>query len=215
MPGRDTLTNSNPSLTLRTTWGAGWLVSWQMATRSLGFLSTLVLTHLLAPADFCLVAMALTFAAAINALSNLKVADALVRRPDTAERWYDTAFTLQALRDILTAGAIVLGSGSVATWFGEPRLVQVLWLLAFNALLASFENIGIVEFRRNMRFDIEFRLLLMPRLLQFCVALGLAYYWRDYRALVIGNTAGAALRLILTHAIHRYRPACRWSTGMI
>lgn len=191
---------------LRTTRGAGWLVGWQMATRCLGLASTLILARLLVPADFGIVAMAATFTAAINSFSNLGVSDALVRRPDTTETWFDTAFTLQALRGLITGGVIALGSSPVATWFDEPRLAGVLLILAAVATMTGFENIGIVEYRRTLRFDMEFRLLLLPRLLQFTVTIALAWLWGDYRALIAGTVVGTALRLGLTYVIHPYRP---------
>jgi len=199
------VTDHDTEVTRRTARGAGWLIGWQMATRALGLASTLILAHLLVPADFGIVAMAATFTAAINSVSSLGVADALVRRPDTGETWFDTAFTLQALRGLGTGALIALGAGPAAQWFGEPRLAGVLMLLAGVAVMTGFENIGIVEFRRTIRFDLEFRLLLLPRLLQFTVTMVLAWLWGDYRALVLGTVVGAATRLVLTYVIHPYR----------
>ncbi len=190
----------------RTARGAGWLIGWQMVTRCLGLVSTLILARLLVPKDFGIVAMAVTFTAAINALANLGVGDALIRRPDTGETWYDTAFTMQALRGLVTGSLIALGSGAAAAWFVEPRLVGVLLALAAVSLLGGIENIGIVEFRRTLRFQAEFRLLLIPRLLQFIITITLAWLWRDYRALVAGTLVGALARLGLTYVIHPYRP---------
>lgn len=186
--------------------GAGWLIAWQMATRLLGLVSTLILARLLIPADFGIVAMAATFTAAVNALSSLGVADAVVRRPDTGQTWFDTAFTMQALRGLFTAAIIGFGATYAARWFGEPRLTGVLWILAGTSLLAAIENIGLLEYRQSMRFDMEFRLLLMPRLLQFGTTTVLAFVLGDYRALIAGTVVGAIIRTGLTYIVHPYRP---------
>ncbi len=177
-----------------------------MATRLLGLASTLILARLLVPADFGLVAMAATFTAAINALSNLGVADAVVRRPDTGQTWFDTAFTMQFLRGAGTAAVIAAGAPVAAEWFGEPRLIGVLLILAGTTLLGAIENIGLLEYRRTMRFDMEFKLLLMPRLLQFATTTVLAFTVGDYRALIAGTVVGAVIRTCLTYVLHPYRP---------
>jgi lipopolysaccharide exporter len=68
----------------------------------------------------------------------------------------------------------------VAWWFTEPRLVPLLLVLAAGSVISGFENIGIVEFRRNIRFDVQFRMQLFPRLLQVCVTIGLAVLLKNY-----------------------------------
>lgn len=192
-------------LAARTARGAGWLIAWQMATRLLGLASTLILARLLIPADFGLVAMAATFTAAVNSLSNLGVADAVVRRPDTGTAWFDTAFTMQFLRGTATAAIIATGAPFATNWFGEPRLVTVLLILAGTALVGAVENIGLLEYRRTMRFDMEFKLLLLPRLLQFTTTTILAFTLSDYRALIAGTVVGSIVRTILSYRLHPYR----------
>ena len=39
-------------------------------------------------------------------------------------------------------------------------------------LLSGFENVGIVDFRRDFAFDREFRLLIVPRMLGIVSAIG-------------------------------------------
>jgi len=177
-----------------------------MVTRGLGMVSTLVLAHLLVPADFGLVAMATTFTAAIDGLSSLGVTEALVRRPDTLQRWYPTAFTFQALRGVLTGSVIALGAHFMGDWFHEPRLEPIMGVLALMSVLAGLENIGVVEFRRQIQFGMEFRLLFVPRILQFATTIGLAWYLESYWALIAGIVMSGTTRLVMTYRVHRYRP---------
>ncbi len=190
----------------RTAVSAGWMVAWRLVTRCLGLLSTLALARLLVPADFGLVAMATTFTAAIDSLSTLGVHDALLRRPDTGRTWYPTAFTLQAIRGILTAGVIAVGAQASSLWFNEPRLTSVLLLLAVLAFANGLENVGIVEFRRRLQFGMEFRLLFVPRILQFLVTIALAWMIQSYWALLVGIAVSGLSRLVMTYVIHPWRP---------
>ena len=190
----------------RTAIGAGWLVAWRMASRGLGLISTLVLARLLLPADFGVMAMAIAFTGAVQYLSAIGLLDALIRRPDTGEEWFNTAFGFQALRAVLTGLIIALGAETAGAWFNEPRLPPILYVLAGTAALSGFENIGVVQYRRAIDFSVEFRLQIVPRLVQFFVMMGLAFVLRDYRAMLVGAVASAVVRLFMTYRLHPWRP---------
>jgi lipopolysaccharide exporter len=194
------------SVAHRTAIGAGWLVAWRVFTRCIGLASTLVLARLLVPADFGLVAMASTCSLAVDSLSALGLLDALVRRPETDRSLYDTAFTMQAVRGLITGGVVALGAPLAGAWFGEPRLVPILLIFGALAALGGFENIGIVEFRRSLSFDKEFKLQFVPRVVQFVVTIAAAWLLQSYWALVLGTAVSKLMRLQMTYYIHPYRP---------
>ncbi|MBN8899902.1 MAG: oligosaccharide flippase family protein, partial [Rhodospirillales bacterium] len=101
---------STASIAHRVAVGAGWLMGWRLISRILGFASTLTLARLLVPADFGLIAMATSFAAVVDGLSQLRVQDALIRNGAGDRDSWDTAFTLQAARGLLTATVIVVAT---------------------------------------------------------------------------------------------------------
>ena len=109
----------------KTAGGAGWTIGWRAATRALGFISTLVLARILVPADFGLVALAMSFARAIDILADLGVEDAVVRAASPSRAYYDTAFTINALRGLTTATVVGVSAMPFAIFFGDPRLTYV------------------------------------------------------------------------------------------
>lgn len=205
-PMTDSVPDDAGGIGNRTAIGATWLIAWRMVTRALGLVSTLVLARLLVPDDFGLVAMAAAFSAAIDSLSELGLVAALVRQPDTRRDLYDTAFTMQALRGLLTGAVIAGGAWSVSAWFAEPRLLPILLLLAGLSALSGLENIGIVEFQRALRFSMEFKLLFFPRIAQFVVTIAAALLLHSYWALVVGIVVARVSRLAMTYVVHPYRP---------
>ena len=150
--------------------------------------------------------MAAAFLQSVNAFSEVGVADALVRHPDEATALYDTAFTMQAIRGLLTAGVVALAAPFAGAWFGEPRLSSVLLILAALTALSGFENIAIVEFRRNLRFDVEIRPAILPRVLQVAVAIVAALLVRSYWALLIAISVSKLSRLVATYMVRPHRP---------
>ena len=194
------------SLSARTAKGAGWVIAWRVATRNLGLLSTLVLARLLVPADFGLVAIATGFIAAVDALSSFGVQDALIREAVLDRDMYDTAFTMSLLRAVATAALVAAAAWPLGLFFSDLRLVPILLALAAGTLVGGFENIGIVDFRRELAFHKEFQLQLTGRVVAVVLTIALAVVWRSYWALVAGILAVRVVRLVQSYTMSAYRP---------
>jgi lipopolysaccharide exporter len=203
------MTEADPdasSLTGRIATSTGWIVAWRFATRNLGLLSTLILVRLLDPSDFGLVALGTAFAATVDALSAFGVQDALMRLASPTRDSYDTAFGLGVLRGLLTTAIIVAGAWPAAAFFNEPRLGVVLLALAAGTLISSFENIGTVDFRRDMAFRKEFQLQVLSRVIGVALTIAVALIWHNYWALIGGNLVTRVARLAQSYIMSRYRP---------
>lgn len=194
------------SILARTAKGAGWVLAWRLVTRSLGMLSTIVLTHLLLPGDFGLVMIASTFGQAINSFSSLGVDEAVIRIRHPSRALYDSAFTLNVIRGVATSAIVAAAAWPAALFFNDTRLVPVVLAFAAGGVIASFENVGVVEFRRNIVFDKEFMLMSVPRLASVAVALTTAWLFRSYWALVAGLLSATVLNILLGYLIHPFRP---------
>lgn len=201
------MTDAHPKpLAKLVTTGALWMIAWRVVTRSLGMISTLVLARVLVPADFGLVAVATAFSQSVDTFSEVGLRDALVRHPQKDATLYDTAFTLQVARGILTAAVVALAAPYAGAWFGEPRLTPILLCLAALALVSAFENTAIAEFRREFRFGMEFALQLLPRVLQVATAIVAALLLHSYWALIIAIAVAKVSRLVATYLVHPHRP---------
>jgi O-antigen/teichoic acid export membrane protein len=78
--------------------------------------------------------------------------------------------------------------------------------LALRAFLSGLENVGVVDFRRDVRFDRFFKYNAYPKVVSFFVTIALAWYWRNYWALVAGILVLQATRIALSYGMHSYRP---------
>lgn len=190
----------------KTAGGAGWTIGWRAATRALGFLSTLVLARILVPADFGLVALAMSFSRAIDIFADIGVQDALVRASHNSRATYDAAFTANVVRGGITAVVIAVSAGPFAKFFGDPRLFYVVLALGLAVLLDALENVGVADFRRDLAFRREFQLSIFPRIAQVVVTIALAFTWANYWALVAGILTGRVLGTIASYVMHPYRP---------
>jgi len=199
--------SAQPSLSVRTARGAGWVIVWRMCSRLMGVVNTVVLVRLLAPADFGLVALATSFSQIVEWLSGIGVNDALVRETHLDRALYDTGFTLNLLRGVLIAVAIAAEAFPVAGFFGDTRLADILLVLAATMFMGSLENIGVVDFRRDLAFEKEFLVAIVPRIASIVVSMTYAVVFRDFWALVAGIVTFRVLRVVLTYWMHPYRPS--------
>lgn len=182
------------------------MVFFRLIERSLGLISTLILARLLVPADFGLVAMAMSVVALIELASAFSLDVPLIQHQKPGREHYDTAWTLELLLGTGCAVAMALLAYPASDFYGDDRLGPVIMVLAAGWFIQGFENVGVVNFRRTMNFRRETGFLLGKKLTGFCVTLALALVFRTYWALVIGLIAGRVAGVILSYILEPFRP---------
>jgi lipopolysaccharide exporter len=186
--------------------GVGWMVLFKLIDRVLAIVSTLILARLLVPADFGLVAMAMSVIALLELATAFSFEVPLIQKREVRRAHYDTAWTLNlALASTFAALTAALALPSAA-FYDEPRVVSVMLVLAGGWIVSGFENIGIVDFRRNLDFRREFYFLASKRALSFGITITLALSLQSYWALVIGSVVGRLLGVVLSYSLHPFRP---------
>ncbi|GAB4466189.1 MAG: lipopolysaccharide biosynthesis protein [Burkholderiaceae bacterium] len=186
--------------------GVGWMVAFKLVDRGLAVVSTLILARLLVPADFGLVAMAMSVIAILELATSFSFEVALIQRQELDRAHYDTAWSLNALLALACAAATALLAYPTALFYNEPRLNAVMLALAGGWIFSGLENPGLVDFRRRMEFRREFYFLASKRVLSFAITVVLALSLRSYWALVAGSIAGRVLGAALSYAMHGFRP---------
>lgn len=186
--------------------GAAWMVGFKLLDRSVGILSIFVLARLLSPADFGLVAMAMSVVALVELMGAFGFDSALIQRQDATRRHYDTAWTFNVLFGAGIAVLLVALALPAAGYYGEPRLGLMLPVLAGGALVGGFENIGTVAFRKELDFRREFLFMSAKRLVTVAITIPLAFAMRSFWALVAGIVAGKVLSVVISYRLHPFRP---------
>jgi O-antigen/teichoic acid export membrane protein len=186
--------------------GAFWMVLAKGVDRSLGLFSTLVLARLLVPGDFGLMAMASSFIAVLEVCGAVGVDLALIRRKDPGPDEYNTAWTLNLMTGVLIAIGMIMFASPISRFFAEPRLIGVLYVLAIGSVLRGLANVGVIEFRKELRFGREFTVQVLPRVVAVALTIPLAIVLQSYWALVIGSVGAQAGAVAISYAIHPLRP---------
>jgi lipopolysaccharide exporter len=186
--------------------GSFWLISMRWTQRLAGVASTLVLVRLLSPVDFGIVALAMVFVGMLEILNQTGQEAALIRMPNPTREYYDTAWTISVLIGVAIGTSIFVLAPLTTLYFHDPRSVAVMRCLALRAVLGGFANIGMVDFRRNLRFDKFFQYNFGAKVCSLSAAIALAFWLRNYWALVGGMLTAAVATNALSYVMSPYRP---------
>jgi O-antigen/teichoic acid export membrane protein len=211
VPALHTPAATGASLKSRMLRAAGWLVGGNVASQLLRLASNLILTRLLLPEAFGLVAAVNTLYIALVLFSDLGIWQSVVKsdRGDHPN-FLGTAWTVQLLRGGLlcvvvlamalglqvAAGAGLFAAGTVYT---DPRLPLMMAAFALAALLQGAESMKIATAQRELRGGHIARLEIGSQLIATAVTLALAFTLRSVWALLIGTLVASAARTVASH----------------
>jgi len=188
------------------TTGAAWMVLFKILERSIGLVSTIILARLLLPQDFGLIAMAMSIIAACELLYAFSFDLALIQKQQATQAHYDTAWSFNVVFGVVSAVVLVAIAPLASAFYEEQRLELVIYFLAVGMLITSLQNIGVVDFRKKMEFNKEFKWLLSKKIVAFIVTVSLAFTLKSYWALIVGMLSGKLTATILSYYMHPYRP---------
>lgn len=186
--------------------GAAWMILFKWVERGLGFISTLILVRLLSPEDFGMVAMAFSFIMMAELLAAFAFDIALIQDQSAGVDHYNSAWTANVILGICIALIMWVSAQPISVFYGEPRLVLLVKVLALGPVFSGFQNIGIVAFRKELDFRKEFTFQVSRKLIGFCVTIPLAFILQSYWALVFGTLASKFGGTLLSYWVHSFRP---------
>jgi O-antigen/teichoic acid export membrane protein len=183
-----------------------WVGAATVALQAAKVLRTFVLARFLSPTDFGVVTVAQLVVSVVEYFSQTGFSFALVQLRGNIRPYLDTAWTVSALRSIALAGVAVATAPLVGMAFDLPQAVPMIRVLAISIFLNGFVNIAMVHFERELVFRQRFWLNVSETFCDVAVGLAAGVLLRSGWALVWGALAGACARVIVSYALHPYRP---------
>src|SRR5262252_7747121 len=181
--------------------GTAWMIALRWAMRLTGLASTIVLARLLTPEDYGVVAIATLILGTIEVLSEAGQANAIIRHPNPTREHYDAVWTMSVILWLALALIVLAATPLTVTYFHEPRARPVLEVLALRTALGGFQNVGTVNFQRNIQFHKQFQLNVGTAAVMFVTVITSALILRNYWALVIGIMSKQISNVVLSYAL--------------
>jgi len=183
---------SIPSLKIRALHGSIWSTVGFGGSQLLRLVSNLLLTRLLFPEVFGIIALVQVVLQGIKMFSDVGITTSIVRdsRGDEPE-YLGTAWTLQAIRGGLIWLISCLFAYPASILYHSPDLISLIPAIGFIAVIQGFNAPGVMTLRRHMDLG---RLLiweLLTQIVSVATTVVLAWQYQSIWAIPVGGVVGA------------------------
>ncbi len=194
--------NSSPSLERRAIRGSVWTLAGYGLSQVFRLGGNLVLTRLLAPEAFGLMALVQTFLIGLQMFSDFGILPNIVQSERGEDpNFLNTAWTIQVVRGVaLWIGACLL-AWPVAQFYGEPMLNQLLPITGLTVLINGLSSTKLATANRRLAMGQLTLLEVGTSLVSLLVMIGLALIYRSVWALVLGSLMGSLLKAVISHLL--------------
>jgi PST family polysaccharide transporter len=182
----------------RTTVGATFLIASRLATRCIDFAALAILGRLLSPADFGLVAIAMSVVMIIEAVMELPVGLALVAFPVRTKVHFDTAFTLQLIRGVLLAAILLIAAWPLSQIYNDHRLIGLICALGIAPASRGLSSPRLAEYAMSFDFRPNFVMEVFGKLAASALSVGVAWWTGSYWSLAVGTIAAPVTMAIVS-----------------
>ena len=186
--------------------GAVWLVGLRLGSKIVDIVSLIILARLLSPHDFGVVAVGVSIMAAAALIQHGHFGAALIQNQQATRAHYDSAWSLKICLSSLAALALCFAAAPAAEHFADPAVEVVVSVAALKMFVDGWQNIAIVDFHKQLRFDKDVMLRFVPLVISKTIVVITAYYLRDYRALIVGMLVSSVIEIVLGYVMRPYRP---------
>ena len=188
----------------------GWTVAGFALSQAVRFVANLVMTRLLVPEMFGVMAIATMVMYGLALFSDVGLRQSVVQsRRGREAAFLNTAWTIQVARGfVIWATALVVALGFVVlnaivppgSVYADPSLPYVIAVLSVSAIIGGFESTRLLEASRTLSLAGVTQIELASQICGLACMIGWALVDRSIWALVAGALGAAALRTLLSHA---------------
>jgi polysaccharide transporter, PST family len=186
--------------------GGAITVAGQLAKMLIQFIGLIVLSRLLSPEDFGLIAMVTVFVTLGEVLRDFGMPTAALQARTLTQAQASNLFWINSGLGLVVATLMVLATPLVVAFYDEPRLGQIVPVAALTLLLGSVSAQFQVHLARAMRFLISTATDVAAQVIGLVVAVVAALLGAGYWALSWQYLAIAAALLVSRALVARWVP---------
>jgi O-antigen/teichoic acid export membrane protein len=188
---------------------SAWAIATSIVGQGIRFASILILSRLLFPEAFGMMALVAAVMSGLEMFSDLGIGLSVVRNREPTRRFLDTMWSLQVVRGwVLWAISLVLAY-PVARWYGEPMLFYLIPAAGVANIVRGYAHPYRFTLNRELKLRELFHLEVGSQIVGFVISAIAAYEMRSVWALVIGGLANAIAWSLLTYWLAP-EPRSRW-----
>jgi lipopolysaccharide exporter len=186
--------------------GGVWVAGLRIVSELFVVGRLVILAHLLAPAAFGVMGIALLTMEILDTFSQTGFENALIQKKGGINDYLDSVWTITIARGVVLFGILYLVAPLAAQFFKEPAATPVIRVVGLSMVIQALTNIGIVYLDKELTFNRLFLYEFSTELASFVAAVTLAFLLRNVWALVFSLLIKRMMALIMSYIISAYRP---------
>lgn len=204
---------SRDSLGSRALRSSTWTTLGYVASQMMRLASNLVLTRLLVPEAFGVMALVNSLIVGLQMFSDMGTGPAIQKSKQGDDPdFLDTVWTVQVIRGVLLAVVAALIAWPIAWFYDEPIFAQVFPVAALALLVGGFTPTSVDTAMRHLQVGRLTQLELLSQFLGIVATIILAIWTRSVWALVWGGVfAGVVNVLVMRIGLGGRANSFRWS----
>lgn len=201
-------TSVEPPLSMRrqAVRGVVWTTLDKWSVRLSTLVAFIVLGNLLGPADFGVVALAMTMITVLTTLADAGFSQYLLQHRRLGVEATSSAFYTSAGLSVLLAGGLALSAGPISEALQVPELRPVLPALAASLVVGGLSSVPAMLLRRELRFKELAVRSVLATVVSVVVAIALALAGAGVWALVAQTLVRSVVALVVLWVATDFRP---------
>ena len=191
--------------------GILWSVIQKWGRAGISIVTFVILSRLLSPDAFGLVALATVFTVFIELFLDQGFGAAIVQRTEVEPEHLDTAFWINILTGLILTAGVMFSAEWIASLFHEPRLASVLRWLSISFILSALSSTQISILQRKLAFKNLAARSLAATAVGGVVGIGMAFAGFGVWSLVGQDLATSAAGIIILWGASDWRPGLKIS----
>jgi len=176
-----------------------WTVTDYGCSMALRVANSLILTRLLMPESFGLMALVATLVVGVSLMSDFGLGPSVIQSPRGDDPiLLNTVWTMQILRGVGIFLVVLILAWPMALIYHEPRLIALLLALGFNVVISSFNSTNLLSMSRHMGLGRLFLLDMTCQIAGLLFTIGCALKYPSVWALVLGAIVSSICRVGLS-----------------
>lgn len=182
--------------------GTTWTFLGYGGSQVIRFASNLILTRLLAPEYFGLMALVNTIVQGLNLFSDIGIGQNIVRSEQGDDLVFlNTAWTIQVLRGVMIWGIMLISAWPVSQFYEVPLLFPVLSVISINAIISGLASTKLYTLNRHIALGKITLVEMSSQVVGITTMIFFAWMYQSVWALVIGSIVSNLCKLAASYLL--------------
>lgn len=182
--------------------GSTWTMIGYSVSQATRLGSNLILTRILFPEAFGLMAIIQVFMQGLAMFSDMGIGPSIIQnKRGNDSHFLNTAWTIQVIRGLFLFMFSVLMAAPLASLYDSPALIQLLPVAGLSAVISGFNPTKLITANRNLALGWNSIVEIISQLLSVMVLISLALSFHSVWALVMGGLISSLIKLVLIHKL--------------